>query len=106
MSGTSSLFDSFVFPTIKRVAAQTVAIDLVPVQPIGGNSVEEMQRIEREIKELNREGKIESIITDKEFKEKKREDHPDYKKSDGPNGSLFYLDYNYGSGGTISGRGV
>lgn len=98
------------FPSIPpidmKVTAKTIGLDLVSVQPLpgpGGTSQEEMDRIKAEIKAENREGKIDSILEGKEFKEKDITEHPDYK---GPNIGLFYLDFKYGgstpsSGGTI-----
>ena len=82
-------------PMATKVASQTVGLDLVSVHPIGGNSQEEIDRINAEIKAENREGKIESILEDKEYKEKTIEDHPDYKNGL-PSGQLFYMDYTYG----------
>ena len=72
-------------------------MDLVSVQPLpgpGGNTKEEMDRIQAEIKAENRQGKIDSVIENKEYKEKEIKDHPDYK---GPNIDLIYLDFKYGS---------
>ncbi len=102
----SESFHTTVFPTIKRVFAQTLSQNIVPVQPMGGgNSGEEINKIDREVKEQNREGKIESIVSGKEYKEMKREDHPDYVKSDGPNGMLFYLDFVYNDPQSATGSG-
>jgi hypothetical protein len=96
---TTDSFNSVVFPTIKRVFAQTIATNIVPVQPMGGgNNGEELNRIRREIKEENRENKIESLIEDKAYVEKTITDHPDYIPSEGPSGQLFYLDFTYGTG--------
>jgi hypothetical protein len=93
-SNSQSQFPSLL-PMATKVASQTVGLDLVSVQPIGGNSQEEIDRINAEIKAENREGKIESILEDKEYKEKTIEDHPDYKNGL-PSGQLFYMDYTYG----------
>jgi hypothetical protein len=83
-------------PLSTKVASQTIGLDLVTVQPIGGNSQEEIDRINAEIKVENRDGKIESVLDNKEYKEKTIEDHPDYKNGL-PSGQLFYMDYKYGS---------
>lgn len=83
-----------ILPTVMRVAAQTIGKDLVDVAPIGGMTREETERIRNEVKIENRERKIESVVDDKEYKEMKVEDHPDYKVRN-PSGSLFYLDYKY-----------
>lgn len=83
-------------PIAKRVAAQTVGLNLVAVKPMGGNSTDELERIKSEIKSENRDRKIDSITDDKEFEEMKVEDHPDY-ESGLPSGKLFYMDYQYKS---------
>lgn len=90
------------FPTLlpmaMKISAQTIGMDLVSVQPMtgpGGMSNEERERIEAEIKQKNRDGKIDSLIEGVEYKEEKVEDHPDYKPGSG--GQLFYMDYTYGS---------
>ena len=87
-----------ILPMSMKIAAQTIGMDLVSVQPMkgpGGTSKEEMDRIEAEIKAENRDSKIDSVIEGSEYVEKKIEDHPDY---NGPSGGglLFYLDYKYG----------
>jgi len=86
------------FPMAMKIAAQTIGQDLVSVQPMtgpGGMSKEERERIEAEIKQKNRDGKIDSLIEGLEYKEEKVEQHPDYKPGSG--GQLFYMDYTYGS---------
>jgi hypothetical protein len=86
------------FPMAMKIAAQTIGQDLVSVQPMtgpGGMSKEERERIEAEIKQKNRDGKIDSLIEGLEYKEVKVEHHPDYKPGSG--GQLFYMDYTYGS---------
>jgi hypothetical protein len=82
-------------PMAMKITARTVGMDIVPVQPMsgpGGMSQEERERIEAEVKQKNRDGKIDSLIEGTEYKEEKMEDHPDYKEG----GSLFYIDYTYG----------
>ena len=84
-------------PIAMKIAARTIGQDLVTVAPIGGgNSGDEMRKIEQEIKAENRERKIDAVVEGKEYKEMKPEDHPDYKESKGPSGHLFYLDFKYG----------
>ena len=86
------------FPVAMKIAAKTIGQDLVSVQPMtgpGGMSKEERERIEAEIKQKNRDGKIDSLIEGTEYKEEKLEQHPDYKPGSG--GQLFYMDYTYGS---------
>ena len=85
------------FPIAMKIASQTISQDLVTVQPMtgpGGMSKEERERIESEIKQKNRDGKIDSLIEGTEYKEEKVEEHPDYKPGDSP---LFYMDYTYNS---------
>ena len=85
------------FPIAMKIASKTIGQDLVSVQPMsgpGGMSKEEKERIEAEIKQKNRDGKIDSLIEGTEYKEEKVEEHPDYKPGDSP---LFYMDYTYNS---------
>jgi len=82
------------FPMAMKIAAQTIGQDLVSVQPMagpGGMTKEERERIEAEIKQKNRDGKIDSLIEGTEYKEEKVEQHPDYKPG------IFYMDYIYNS---------
>jgi hypothetical protein len=88
---------SSLFPVAMKIATKTIGMDLVSVQPMsnpGGMSKEERERIEAEIKQKNRDGKIDSLIEGTEYKEEKVEQHPDYKPGSG--GQLFYIDYKYG----------
>lgn len=98
-SPTQSQFDNLVFPMIRKVFPQMVAHNVVPVSPLGGGLPgEEVRRIDTELKQENREGKIESIVEGKEYVEKTRQDHPDWIEPDGPKAGLLYLDYSYNSG--------
>lgn len=95
-SNTDNEFPSLL-PIAMKISAQTIGLDIVPVQPMsapGGMSKEERERIEAEVKGENREGKIDALIEGKEYKEKKVQDHPDYKSGGSP---LFYIDYTYGT---------
>jgi hypothetical protein len=83
-------FGDFIFPMV-RISAQTIGMNLVNVQPM---TMEPSDKVKNEVKSINRERKIESIIDDREFKEMKFEDHPDYKGY--PEGKIFYMDYKYG----------
>ena len=86
-----------ILPMAMKVAAKTVGQDIVGVQPLDspmGISSDEMKRIEADIKAENREGKIESILEGKEYKEKTLKDHPDYKEG---GSGLYYLDFKYES---------
>jgi hypothetical protein len=96
-SDTTTEFPSLL-PMARKVVAQTIGLDLVSVQPLanpGGMSQEEVDRINNEVKKENRDGKIDSIIEGKDFKEMKPEEHPDWKP--GPTSQLFYMDFKYGS---------
>ena len=96
-SGSSEEFPSLL-PIARQVFAKTIGLDLVTVNPIGGgNTSEELKKIDAEIKAENREGKIDAIIENKKYKEKKREDHPDFRKGSGPSSQLFYMDFKYDS---------
>lgn len=86
--------ENFLLPIVKNVFAKTISNDLIPVQPMGSMNSEELDRIKKEVKQENRDRKIESLIDDKEFNEMKVEDHPDY-KDDTPKGTLYYLDFKY-----------
>lgn len=86
------------FPIAMKIASKTIGQDLVSVQSMsgpGGMSKEEKERIEAEIKQKNRDGKIDSLIEGTEYKEEKVEQHPDYKPGSG--GQLLYFDYTYNS---------
>ena len=84
-------------PVAMKISAQTVGLDLVGVNPIGGgNSGDEIRKIREDIKAENRDRKIDSLIEDKEFEEMKIEDHPDYKEGELPSSQLFYFDFKYG----------
>ena len=96
---TTSDFPSLL-PIAMRVAARTIG------QDIGGfASKEEIDSVKNRITQENRDGKIESIINDKPFSEKKLEEDDEYKElmrkgvtpMSAPSGSLFYLDFQYGT---------
>ena len=98
-SATQSQFDNSLLPIAIKVAAQTIALNMVPVSPMdGGLPGEEIRRIDTELKQENREGKIGSIIEGKEYVEKTRQDHPDWVEPEGPKASLLYFDWSYNSG--------
>jgi hypothetical protein len=97
---TEDTFPSLL-PIAMRVAARTIG------QDIGGfASKEEIDSVKNRITQENRDGKIESIINDKPFLEKKLEEDEEYKDlmkrgvtpMSGPSSQLFYLDYQYGTG--------
>ena len=89
---------SSLFPVAMKIATQTIGQDLVSVQPMsgpGGMSKEERERIESEIKQENRDSKIDALVEGTEYNEKEVEEHPDYKPGSG--GQLLYFDYTYNS---------
>lgn len=89
---------SSLFPVAMKFATQTIGQDLVSVQPMsgpGGMSKEERERIESEIKQENRDSKIDALVEGTEYNEKEVEEHPDYKPGSG--GQLLYFDYTYNS---------
>ena len=94
-SDTTTEFPSLL-PMAMKVASKTIGMDLVNVKPLSspGMSQEEVDRINNEVKKENRDGKIDSLIEGKDFKEMKPEEHPDWKI--GPTGQLFYMDFKYG----------
>jgi hypothetical protein len=97
LSNTTTEDFQTLLPIAMKVSAQTIGTDLVSVAPIGGgNTSDKLKEIREDVKIENRDRKIESIVEDKEFKEMKVEDHPDYIKPKGPSGQLFYLDFQYG----------
>ena len=81
-------------PIVKQVVSKTIDLNLVSVKPMGVNSDEEMDKINKEVKTENRDRKIDAIIDDKDFEEMKVEDHPDYEKM--PDSRLLYMDFKYG----------
>ena len=96
ITSTQSTFESALLPIVMKISAKTIANNLVSVQPMGGGlSGEEIKRIDAEIKQENRDNKIDSVIEDKDYIEKKREDHPDYIPGEGASSQLLYFDYIY-----------
>jgi len=80
-------------PIAMKVVPQTIGLNLVPVVPMtNGPNDEALEKIKNEVKSVNRDNKIDSLIDGSEFNEMKVEDHPDYSKS---NSGLFYIDYMY-----------
>lgn len=88
---------NIIFPVAIKIAARTISSDLVTVSPMGTmpNS-DEIEHITNRIKQENRDGRIDSILNNSTFKEKKIEDDDEYKKIfSNPRGILNYLDYTY-----------
>lgn len=97
--GGSTDSDNFpnILPVAMRVASKAIGMDLVSVSPLPppGISSEKLKEIESEIKQENRDAKIDSLVEGKEYVEKTIEDHPDYVSRPSPN--LMYLDFKYGT---------
>jgi len=85
-------------PIAMKVSSKLISNDLIFA------SKEEIDAVKSRVQSDNRDGKIEAIIEDKEFTEKKLEDDEEYKElmkkgvtpMSAPSGTLFYLDYKYG----------
>jgi hypothetical protein len=101
LSHTDESFPS-ILPTTMKLSAQTIGMDLVSVSPLPGPgmSSEKYKEIEAEIKQENRDNKIDSLVEGKEYVEKKVEDHPDFVS--GPKIDLLYMDFVYGSSSNSS----
>jgi hypothetical protein len=59
------------FPIVMNISARTIAMDLIPVTPMsepGYNSDEELEKIKGEVKSINRDNKIDSILHDGNIK--------------------------------------
>lgn len=95
-SETSNVF----FPIAIRGAAKTISSDLVQVSPMVNKS--EVDRIEKEVLVENRGRKIDAIVSEKEYQEMKKEEHPDWGKATGPKDELFYFDVKYRDSGDDS----
>lgn len=92
---TQSTFEGALLPVAMQIASQTIGQHLVSVNPIGIGS-DKLDQIKKEVKSINRDKKIDSVIEGSDYKEMKVEDHPEYK--DGlPSGNLFYMDFKYDS---------
>jgi hypothetical protein len=86
-------------PITMKVSAQTIGLDL------GSASKEEINNVKIRVQSQNRDGKIESIIENKEFTENKLEDDEEYKQlskkgvtpMSSPSISLLYFDFQYES---------
>lgn len=94
-------FDFSLLPIAMKVASQTIGFDLVSVKPmISGLNSEELERIKNDTFVENRNAKLDSILYGSRYKEKKIEDHPDYRPGR-PIGEIFYLDFKYGTESSI-----
>lgn len=103
-SSLSSLQPKEEFPSLlplaMKVAAKTIGLDLVSVQPIGGGDPKLLEAAKTKVKATNRERQMDSVLEDKPFEPLKIEDTEEYKeysKYSGPKMNLMYLDYQYNS---------
>ena len=85
-------------PIATRIAAQTVASDLVSVQPMSFTSDEEIRLVKERVLSENRDSVVDSLLKGGEIKIKILEEDPEYIKmmKNKPIGNLIYLDYTYG----------
>jgi hypothetical protein len=89
--------NSFLLPISLKVTAKSISSDLIFA------SKEEIDKVKNRIQVDNRDGKIDAVLEDKDFIEKKLEDDEEYNKlmkkgvkpMSAPTGQLFYLDYKY-----------
>jgi len=96
ISDSISDYESVVLPIVKSIYPKTIAQDIN-----GFVRKEEIDSVKSRITRENRGSKIESIIHDKPFKEKKLEEDREYQDlmkrgvtpMSNPTGKLFYLDY-------------
>jgi 6-pyruvoyl-tetrahydropterin synthase len=94
--GTQSNEDfSNMLPIVKRITTQTIGMNLVDVKPLKnfGNTLEEIEKIERDVNKINRDRKLDSVLEDKEYEEFKIEEHELFKEGTKP--QLFYMDFIY-----------
>lgn len=90
-----------ILPMAMKVASKVIGLDLVTVSPLPGPGLtsEKLKELEAEIKQENRDAKIDSLVDGKEYIEKTIQDHPDYRS--GPSIDLLYMDFVYGSNSII-----
>ena len=97
-SNTTNVDYPSLLPIAMRVAAKTISSDLHFA------TEEEINEVKNKVKTENRDGKLDSVLDDKEFIEKKLEEDKEYQElmkkgvtpMNAPKGHLFYLDYKYG----------
>lgn len=85
-------------PIARRVFAQTIALDLVPVQPMGSVSDEEIRLVKERVLSENRDSVVNSLLKGGEIKVKVLEEDPEYiemMKNNLPKSELMYLDFKY-----------
>lgn len=84
-----------ILPMAMKIAAKTIGHDLVTVIPISQNymSSSNLEKIKNEVKSINRNSKIDSILKGATYKKMEINDHPDYIKN---SNQLLYFDVKYG----------
>lgn len=95
-------------PVAKRAFSRTIGLNLVPVTPMPGSPLLDQDKIDGELKRINRNNKIDSLLKDivyehrKELTEEELKDlfGDDYKS--GPTGNLFYIDYKFSATNSTS----
>lgn len=88
---------NLIFPTTIKIAAKSISLDM-----LSGHE-EEINELKREIRQKNRQSKLDSLLNGKEYVERKLENDPKYieymkdcvKPLSNPCGELFYIDYKY-----------
>ena len=97
LSETKSEDFQSLLPTVMKVSAKKVSLDLCFA------SEKEIDEVKSRVQSENRDGKIDALINNSEFNEKKLEDDLQYKELikkgvqplSAPIGQLFYLDFKY-----------
>jgi hypothetical protein len=89
-------------PVAIKVAAKTIGLDLVSVNPImGGGDPKLLEAAKNKVKSVNRERQMDSVLEeDKPFEPLKIQDTEEYKeysKYSGPKMDLLYIDFQYGT---------
>lgn len=67
------------FPIVQKVFAQSVALDLVPVQPMDSPFIS-LEEIEKDVLLENRKRKLKSYLNGIEYVPMKIEEHKDYNR--------------------------
>jgi hypothetical protein len=96
---TPTDFSGNLLPVAMKVAAQTIGQDLVAVKPmkgVGGLSKEEQAKVDGELKRINRNSKLDTIMNDNEHKDREDLNEEEYEKIGvekpiTPIGKLMYL---------------
>lgn len=96
--------ESNLLPIVRRVFAQTIALDLVEVKPMGFVSDEKLRLVKERVLSENRDSVVNSLLKGGKIKVKILEEDPEYiemTKNNLPKGELMYLDFKYGDASTL-----